>query len=45
MATGILQANVEPAGRNWDALVATHTVAGLTAASFVIAGGITIGTL
>ncbi len=45
ITTGILQANVAPAGRGWDALVATHTAAGFTAASFVIAAGITIGTL
>jgi len=45
ITTGLLQANVAPAGKGWDALVATHSVAGLTAASFVIAAGITIGTL
>ena len=45
IATGILQANVAPAGQGWDALVATHTAAGLTAAGFVVAAGITIGTL
>jgi hypothetical protein len=45
ITTGILQANVVPAGRGWDALVSTHSVAGITAASFVIAAGITIGTL
>jgi len=45
ITTGILQANVVPAGRGWDALVATHTAAGFTAAGFVIAAGITIGTL
>jgi hypothetical protein len=45
ITTGILQANVAPAGRGWDALVATHSAAGITAASFVIAAGITIGTL
>jgi hypothetical protein len=45
ITTGLLQANVAPAGKGWDALVATHTAAGITAAGFVIAAGITIGTL
>lgn len=45
IATGILQANVAPAGRGWDALITTHSFAGFTAAGFVLAAGITIGTL
>jgi len=45
ITTGILQANVVPAGDGWDALVATHAAAGLTAAGFVVAAGFTIGTL
>jgi len=45
ITTGVLQANVTPAGRGWDALVTTHSVAGFTAAGFVLAAGITIGTL
>ena len=45
ITTGLLQANVVPAGKGWDALVTTHSVAGITAAGFVIAAGITIGTL
>ncbi len=45
MATGILQANVTPAGQGWDALIVAHKVAGFTAAGFVVMAGVTIGTL
>jgi hypothetical protein len=45
IATGFLQANVAPIGAGWDFLIVTHKVAGFTAAGFVIAAGITIGTL
>lgn len=45
LATGILQANVVPASEAWEGIVVAHEVAGFTAAGFVIAAGITIGTL
>ena len=46
VATGILQANVAPVSDGaWDALVVTHKISGFTAAGFILAAGITIGTL
>jgi len=44
--TGFLQANIIPVGQGaWDAIVVVHEVAGFTASGFIIAAGITIGTL
>ncbi len=44
VATGLLQATVAT-GEAWEALVAVHGIAGITAASGVIGAGIVIGTL
>jgi hypothetical protein len=45
LATGILQANVIPAGDAWAAVETTHSIAAFTAAGTVIAAAIVIGTL
>ena len=44
VTTGLLQANVAT-GKAWEALVAVHGIAGITAAAGVIGAGIVIGTL
>lgn len=44
VATGLLQANVVTASEDWEHVARTHLGAGLTAATFVIAGAIVIVT-
>jgi hypothetical protein len=40
-----MQANVVPAGKGWETVVAIHETAGFVASGFIITSAILIGTL